>query len=458
MVATYGADRVVRFWCLDELVQIAMSDAFSSRIRCAQFADPPDMDPVLVACTDHYMKTLTCEPCESLAMNQIGDLRKVLNMNTSADSVGVICTDSVGAVSYSVVPMEEILEGPKKPIDFYDDDDDDESLSDEIPNMTLRCESPSVSRGTNSVPSAIHISSSDCGIDSSSIYGNNQVNLPIRSSSSDRNATFKTATRNLREPARRRTDTDKALVGRPRSPSMSSVASFQSSSDLQPLRLKEGSRLICRSVSPAANVASLKETPMVAVRSAEKPLRPLATGTKPPRESNRPLQRDARVPSSGDDTNPVQRKNSKQGLPLKDFVNKVEKGHYIAVMQSKKTSIGVDHLVGSLKHGGLSSMLKDGLFADSSAVTVMLRMFNETARWDINICSMYLPKLKEFLEDTSLPESCRQVALSSLQCIATGLIDSLRNCARGPISSIGVDVAAEERKKKAERIRVVIDE
>ncbi|KAK5979117.1 hypothetical protein GCK32_020253 [Trichostrongylus colubriformis] len=95
-------------------------------------------------------------------------------------------------------------------------------------------------------------------------------------------------------------------------------------------------------------------------------------------------------------------------------------------------------------------MIKDGLFADESAVTVMLRMFNETKRWDINICSMYLPKLKEFLQDTSLPESCRNVALSSLQCIATGLIDSLRNCARAPVSSIGVDVAAEERKKKAD--------
>ncbi|VDO65021.1 unnamed protein product [Heligmosomoides polygyrus] len=78
LVATFGADRVVRFWCLDELVPVAMSDAFSAPIRCAQFACPsPDMEPVLVACTDHYMKTLTCEPCESLAINQIGDLRKV---------------------------------------------------------------------------------------------------------------------------------------------------------------------------------------------------------------------------------------------------------------------------------------------------------------------------------------------------------------------------------------------
>ncbi|KHJ92731.1 hypothetical protein OESDEN_07374 [Oesophagostomum dentatum] len=94
-------------------------------------------------------------------------------------------------------------------------------------------------------------------------------------------------------------------------------------------------------------------------------------------------------------------------------------------------------------------MLKDGLFADELAVAAMLRMFNEKKRWDINICNCYLSKIKEFLFDNTLPESCRQVALSSLQNIATGLLDSLRNCARAPLSSIGVDVAAEERKEKA---------
>ncbi|VDK63026.1 unnamed protein product, partial [Cylicostephanus goldi] len=30
MVATYGTDRVVRYWCLDEFISIAMSDAFAS--------------------------------------------------------------------------------------------------------------------------------------------------------------------------------------------------------------------------------------------------------------------------------------------------------------------------------------------------------------------------------------------------------------------------------------------
>lgn len=58
--------------------------------------------------------------------------------------------------------------------------------------------------------------------------------------------------------------------------------------------------------------------------------------------------------------------------------------------------------------------------------------------------------VSEFLFDNTLPETCRQIALSSLQCIATSLVDSLRNCARAPLSSIGVDVAAEERKEKAE--------
>ncbi|KAK5975163.1 hypothetical protein GCK32_020507 [Trichostrongylus colubriformis] len=161
-------------------------------------------------------------------------------------------------------------------------------------------------------------------------------------------------------------------------------------------RIKEGSRLICRSVSPANGTAT-KEAPP---RSVEKPLRTSGAAgatTKPPREPNRPL-RDARVtapPVNADDANPPpQRKNSTQGVTLDDIATKIEKGHYMIVMQAEKTSIGVHQLVASLKHGGLSAMIKDGLFADESAVTVMLRMFNETKRWDINICSMYLPKLK----------------------------------------------------------------
>nr|CDJ81715.1 WD40 repeat domain containing protein [Haemonchus contortus] len=450
MVATFGAERVVRFWCLDELGPIAMSDAFSSEIRCAQFASPSSrIDPVLCACTDHYVKTLTYEPCESLAVNQLGDLRKVLNMNVSADGVGVICTDSVGAVSYSVIPMEELVQGPRDSVDFSDDgEDDDISLSDEVAILTLRGESPSIPlpRETISVPSAIHLSSSDCGIDNTLSSGSNRVSLPVRSSSSDRGTSHRTPSRN---PLKRRTETDRSILGRPRSPSMSAI---HSSNDSQSSRLRDGSRLICRSVSPL-NGASTRETIVVAPRSVEK-MRPLAptTSTKPPREPNRSLQRDGRVNAyaSTDDANPQSRKNSTQGLSLEEFAAKAEKGHYMAIMQAEKTSIGVHQLTASLKHGGICAMLKDGLFADESAVTVMLRMFNETKRWDINICSMYLSRIKDFLQDTSLPESCRQVALSSLQCIATGLIDSLRICTRAPVSTIGVDVAAEERKKKAD--------
>ncbi|VDM76811.1 unnamed protein product [Strongylus vulgaris] len=55
---------------------------------------------------------------------------------------------------------------------------------------------------------------------------------------------------------------------------------------------------------------------------------------------------------------------------------------------------GVEQLVASLKHGGITAMLKDGIFADELAVAAMLRMFNEKKRWDINICNAYLEKLK----------------------------------------------------------------
>ncbi|WKX89725.1 hypothetical protein Q1695_008957 [Nippostrongylus brasiliensis] len=418
MVATYGGERVVRFWCLDEFVPIAMSDAFSSTIRCAEFASPsPQMDPVLVASTDHYMKTLTCEPCESLAVNQIGDLRKVLNINATADGVGAICTDSVGAVSYCVIPMEEILHGSKKPVDFSDDD---ESLSDEITAITLRRDSSSISREeTSSLRSPDdHVSSSEGRMDDS--LGSDINRITTRSSSAGRNTSFRSRIRSQRQSAERRTESDRNLVGRPRSPS---VPSIQTNCETPSLRPRECSRVVCRSVSPA-NGTLPKDAPSFISKPHEKSSR-VTPGTKPPR-------------------------NSSQGMTVSDFVAKLEKQHYMTVMQAEKTAIGVQQLVSSLKHGGMSNMLKDGLFADELAVAAMLRMFTEMKRWDINICNSYLPKLKEFLQDTSLPESCRSVALSSLQCIATSLIDSLKNCSRAPVCTIGVDVAAEERKRKAD--------
>ncbi|KAK5977923.1 hypothetical protein GCK32_017844, partial [Trichostrongylus colubriformis] len=166
--------------------------------------------------------------------------------------------------------------------------------------------------------------------------GNSRISIPVRSSSTDRSATIG---RNQRDLVKRRTDADKSLLGRPRSPSMSSI---QSGNDVQPFRIKEGSRLICRSVSPANGTAT-KEAPP---RSVEKPLRTSGAAgatTKPPREPNRPL-RDARVtapPVNADDANPPpQRKNSTQGVTLDDIATKIEKGHYMIVMQAEKTSIG----------------------------------------------------------------------------------------------------------------------
>ncbi|EYB85888.1 hypothetical protein Y032_0289g1512 [Ancylostoma ceylanicum] len=143
MVATYGAERVVRYWCLDEFISIAMSDVFASEIRCARFVAPSchGIDPVLVASTDECMKTLTSEPCETLATNKIGELKKVLNMNATPDGVGLICADPSAAVSYSVFSIEEILCGSTNAPVFSDDDD--ESLSEGMVVLTPRGNSPS---------------------------------------------------------------------------------------------------------------------------------------------------------------------------------------------------------------------------------------------------------------------------------------------------------------------------
>ncbi|RCN29301.1 hypothetical protein ANCCAN_24943 [Ancylostoma caninum] len=410
MVATYGAERVVRYWCLDEFISIAMSDVFASEIRCARFVAPSchGIDPVLVASTDECMKTLTSEPCETLATNKIGELKKVLNMNATPDGVGLICADPSAAVSYSVFSIEEVLCGSTNAPVFSDDDD--ESLSEGMIALTPRGNSPSEASFFSETVSSAPISR----LDDSQSVGSLRVNpVPIRSSSSDRTTPISTKFRAQRDASDR-------------------------------TRESAGSRVVSRSVSPA-NGAIVKETAVAAPRSQEKPSRGPA-GTKPPREPRRAMH----ATNSSDSSMSQQRRNSVQGLSLSEFVAKTEKEHYMTVMQAEKTALGVQQLVASLKHGGVSAMLKDGIFADELAVAAMLRMLNEKKRWDVNICNSYLGKLKEFLFDNTLPETCRQVALSSLQCIATSLVDSLRNCARAPLCSIGVDVAAEERKEKAE--------
>ncbi|KHJ92733.1 hypothetical protein OESDEN_07376, partial [Oesophagostomum dentatum] len=109
MVATYGVERVVRYWCLDECISIAMSDVFPSEIRCARFVSPPGIDPVLIASTDELIKTLTSEPCETLAINSLGESKK------------------------------ELLLGPTKAQEFSDDDDI--SLSEDLVMSTARLDS-----------------------------------------------------------------------------------------------------------------------------------------------------------------------------------------------------------------------------------------------------------------------------------------------------------------------------
>ncbi|KJH52990.1 hypothetical protein DICVIV_00859 [Dictyocaulus viviparus] len=449
MIATYGLEKVVRFWCLDELMSVAMSDVFPTEIQCAKFANVSSYgDPVLVASTDHVMKTLTSEPCETLATNNIGESRKVLNLNVLADNVGVVCTDSSAALSYSVFSMEELLQGSAKSSEFSDTD---ESISDEVASITLRENSPStelLTAATLSTSTPIHISSSDGRINHS-LNGSNLFNTSARSSSTD-GANSTRRFHLLKGKITRRADSQRSLINRPRSPSMSFAETHSHQHDLK-TQQSSSSRLICRSVSPS-NGLVIKDFSVTTQKFIEKITR-LGTYAKSRRDLFRSVPSDCRSinsSNSGDKSTLRQRKVSSSGLSVNDFVAKIEKEHYMVVMQAEKTALGLQQLNASLKHGGISAMLKDGLFGDELAISAMLKILNEKKRWDINICNAYLPKLKEFLEDTTLPEACRQAALSSLQCIATGLLDALKSCSRAPPCTIGVDVAAEDRKQKAE--------
>ncbi|KAJ1374703.1 hypothetical protein KIN20_037452 [Parelaphostrongylus tenuis] len=434
MVATYGSERVVRFWCLDELLSVAMSDVFPAEIQCAEFVTvSPERDPVLVVATDQILKTLTSEPCETLATNTIGDASKVLSLNVAADGVGVICTDSTSALSYSVFSMKEVLHGSTESIELSDTDESisDEMTADEMPEISSP-EKP-LSSIVPSVPVPMHVSSSDGRIGHAQDGGVGQANISVRSSSTD-GSSFTQRFRTQRGKIERRTDANRSLTIRPRSPSMPSVQSNNDQQQLGRTRKSCTSRLNSRSASPS-NCATVKEIPVTVLRPNERNLRPEACG-KPPREPIRSIQTNSQI--------------STAGLSINDFVAKIGKEHHITVMQADRTALGVQQLTATFRHGGMSGMLKDSLFADELVVTAILKILNEKKLWDINICNIYLQKLKEFLLDSTLPESCRQVALSSLQCIATDLLGVIRSCSRAPLCNIGVDVAAEDRKQKAE--------
>lgn len=445
MVATYGAERVARFWCLDELLPVAMSDAFPTAIQCAKFVTVSDMDPVLVASTDQIMKTLTSEPCETLATNNIGEFCKVLSLNVSAGDVGVIYTDSTSALSYSVFSMKEVLHGSTESFELFDAG---ESILDEIIAKTSHENlSPEehVSLVTDSAEVPIRNSFSDGRIDHAQAEVD-PAHISVRSSSTDG-----TPFNAERRKAERRTDENRSLTIAPRSPSMSSVQGHNH--QVRKTRKSCSSRIISRSASPS-NGAAMKDVSVPVLRSNEGIRRRPEVNGKPPRESIRSIQTSeshSNSSSSGERNAVQQRKISASGLSVSDFVAKVEKEHHMTVMKAERIALGVQQLIASFKRGGMSTMLKDGLFADELVVTAMLKILNENKRCDIKICHLYLPKIKEFLQDPTLPESCRQVALSSLQCIVTGgLLDTLKSCSRTPLCNIGVDVAAEERKQKAE--------
>ncbi|VDM69404.1 unnamed protein product [Strongylus vulgaris] len=123
----------------------------------------------------------------------------------------------------------------------------------------------------------------------------------------------------------RRTHSDRNLLVRPRSPSMPTV---HTSADHPRIRETMVSRVTSRSVSPANGVA-VKEVPINASRSQEKASR-VTMSSRPPREPRRAVHA----------TNSNEPVNSAHGLSLNDFVIKMEKEHYMTVMQAEKTALG----------------------------------------------------------------------------------------------------------------------
>ncbi|KHJ92732.1 hypothetical protein OESDEN_07375 [Oesophagostomum dentatum] len=99
-------------------------------------------------------------------------------------------------------------------------------------------------------------------------------------------------------------------------------------------KTREISRVVSRSVSPANGLAS-REMPTTAPRSQEKSARG-PSGSRPPREPRRIMH----ASNSHESAVPPQRENSVHGLTLSDFAAKVEKEHYMTVMQAEKTALG----------------------------------------------------------------------------------------------------------------------
>uniref|UniRef100_A0A1I7XH82 WD_REPEATS_REGION domain-containing protein n=1 Tax=Heterorhabditis bacteriophora TaxID=37862 RepID=A0A1I7XH82_HETBA len=407
MIATYGLDKIVRFWCLDQLECVSQSDAFESEIRGVQFADC-SLSSFMFKLLHIYIYTyIVCFRCFSLLIF----------------SLYFFCF-------FIIVPFLLLFS-------IYFQTTKYPTISD--PDLIV----------TRMIP--VDPSSSRPPLPRYRAPSSSRAHAPSRNSLSKQHHTRKGSV-----PPIRTNDTDKRVegFGRPRSPSEGSYP--QSTSLPVKDRSFRGSaspntslvRLTERSRSPS-EMSSTKSHGPLPPRSQEKRRGSIKENKVKEIKEEQRTKEDRRSKEDDNISLGKTSSNLRKKITLEEFFAKQTKEHHTFMMLSKKKELGIQQMTLAAQRGGMTTVARESQFADDNCTAVVLNIINERKRWDINVCCTYLPRVKELLNASS--RSCRHTAVESLQCIATGLLDSIRKFALAPHNSIGVDVAAEERKMKAEQ-------
>ncbi|CAI4221229.1 unnamed protein product [Auanema sp. JU1783] len=453
MLATYGMDRIVRFWCLDQMECVSQSDALSSNIKGIAFSgerDDPEND-YLLAATDTELRMLTWEPCDTLSSTPLNKHYSVLELNFTEGVVNLASygvDKSLAMITYSIEdilsPGENQLSEKFFEFTIEEEGEEEEEVEEDLllPSDSSTSPSPSSSSGSScSIQNNNNIKKTDMAVATIPRSAPSAVNSrrtnPLNVSTtvtqklnSQASTPTGRVTRASSSSRCQRVNSTDALNVRPRSPTEPPVID-------RPTRLSLRDRAKSTTTTPTAAPSNQKASK----------LPPLPTRKPSPvTRSNAKECKDnivSRNTSLIDDTTMVKTTDSADysGSELHSLLIK---GHHsvMRLLESRKTE--AERFSKSIRSGSFDNGILEG---DMFVRRRVIQQLTEMKRWDIRLVSNHVVGIKMMLGDAK----CIETALDALSFIVKNLADKFKSFANSS-AVCGVDVVQEQRKEKAEYI------
>ncbi|CAB3408906.1 unnamed protein product [Caenorhabditis bovis] len=451
LLSAVGHDRVVRFFCLENLEMISQSDPFLDDIQASAFDSH-----LMIASTSDSINLLTWEPCDILATVPLKTVEKVVNVGVNGGvELDFICigetTERVEMRTYSI---EELLSySPSQDLSgsIYEEEDEidaanDVSPIDEMKNIILE---PDIQAETSE--SSVQSDSASSNSNHSSPASPERPVIKTRSATASLKA-GKPSTRSLTpvlskppslksqpatHPRTNGTTQSRGMRGAKQSPSLGdfrgSTQSLQSRTDIKKRSASAQRDSETITITYLGRPRTPSEGEHIARASSTLPRKPTTLDGARPKVAV--SKRGSPVKKA---TNDVREKPSAQ----RDIMNCLKAALGICKQQEKDTR----SLLKVIQKRGSNALVCAEVKNDDRLSIAALRLINEKNDWSLNMCNSYLPTIIDGL--VSSDDERRAVCLKSLDVISDEMPAKLVKFANSN-SRIGVDVAAEERAEKA---------